>query len=123
MSRQRYTAKEVRDAIREANGVVAQAARMLGCAPKTVYNYADRYSTVEEAMRDARVNLAAEAETHLVQMMRDKDNPSQRYKAIKDVLRNYHPDDWTDSKEAREVSGANGEAVKVVFEQKPTADE
>jgi len=123
MSRtQEYTAKEVADAISEANGVVQTAANKLGCAAKTVYRYAERYVTVQEALEESRKDIAGEAEGYLIAMMRDREHP-KHYKAVKDVLRNYHPDDWTDSKEAREVSGANGEAVKVVFEQKPTADE
>jgi len=117
-----YTAKEVSEAIRTSNGVVRTAASKLGCAPKTVYRYADRYVTVREALEDSRKDLAGEAEGYLVAMMRDREHP-KHYQAVKDVLRNYHPDDWTDSKEAREVSGASGDAVKVVFEQKPTTDE
>jgi len=102
---QEYSAKKVADALRKAEGVVARAARELGCAPRTVYRYAERYVTVQDAMDDARKDLAAEGETHLVQMMRDKDNPAQRYKATKDVLRNYHPDDWSDQKTKQEHSG------------------
>jgi len=53
-----YSAKEVADALREANGVVRQAATKLGCTPKTVYRYADEYVTVEQAMQEARQDLA-----------------------------------------------------------------
>jgi len=99
-----YKAKEVADAIRAANGVVRQAATALGCDPSTVYRYADRYVTVERAMNDARQDLAGEAEGYLVAMMRDREHP-KHYKAVKDVLRNYHPDDWTDKKTEEEHSG------------------
>lgn len=110
---QEYTAKEVATALRDAEGVVAQAAKRLGCSPRTVYNYAEQYVTVEQAMKDAREDLAAEAETHLVQMMRDKDNPSQRYKAVKDILRNYHPDDWTDKATESDLN-ADGLQVNIM---------
>jgi len=102
---QEYKAQEVADALREANGVVARAAKALDCAPKTVYRYADRYVTVEQAMEEARMDLAAEAETHLVAMMRDADSPAQRYKAVKDILRNFHPNGFTDERTENEHSG------------------
>ena len=99
-----YSAKEVADALREANGVVRQAATKLGCTPKTVYRYADEYVTVEQAMQEARQDLAGEAEGYLVAMMRDREHP-KHYKAVKDVLRNYHPDDWSDKKKELEHGG------------------
>jgi hypothetical protein len=88
---QEYTAKEVADAIREANGVVQTAANKLGCSAKTVYRYADRYVTVQEAMDESRKDLAGEAEGYLVAMMRDREHP-KHYKAVKDIARMYHPD-------------------------------
>jgi predicted transcriptional regulator len=108
----KYTAKEVADALRQTNGVVARAAQTLGCVPSTVYRYADEYVTVQDAMDNARADLAAEAETHLVQMMRDSENPAQRYKATKDILRNYHPDDWSDKKLEQEHS-SDGFTVQI----------
>jgi len=88
---QEYTAKEVAEAIRQANGVVRTAASQLGCTPATVYNYADRYVTVQEAMDESRKDLAGEAEGYLVAMMRDREHP-KHYKAVKDIARMYHPD-------------------------------
>jgi len=91
MSTQRYKAQEVVDAIRASNGVVQQAASALGCSPRTIYNYADRYVTVQEAMDESRKDLAGEAEGYLVAMMRDREHP-KHYKAVKDIARMYHPD-------------------------------
>jgi len=102
---QEYTAKEVADAIREANGVVQTAANKLGCSAKTVYRYADRYVTVQKAMDESRKDLAGEAEGYLVAMMRDREHP-RHYDSVKDVLRNYHPDDWSDKKTEQEHSGS-----------------
>jgi len=99
-----YKAKEVADALRAANGVVRQAATALGCDPSTVYRYVNRYVTVERAMDEARQDLAGEAEGYLVAMMRDREHP-KHYKAVKDVLRNYHPDDWSDTKKELEHGG------------------
>jgi len=101
---QEYKAKEVAETLREANGVVQTAANKLGCAAKTVYRYADRYVTVQEALEESRKDLAGEAEGYLVAMMRDREHP-KHYKAVKDVLRNYHPDDWSDTKKELDHSG------------------
>lgn len=100
-----YSAKEVRLALKAAKGVVQQAAKALGCTPRTIYNYADRYVTVQEAMDESRKDLAGEAEGYLVAMMRDREHP-RHYDSVKDVLRNYHPDDWSDKKTEQEHSGS-----------------
>lgn len=108
---QEYTAKEVAEAIREANGVVQTAANKLGCSAKTVYRYADRYVTVQEAMDQSRKDIAGEAEGYLIAMMRDREHP-KHYKAVKDVLRNYHPDDWSDTKKELD-HGSDGFTVEI----------
>jgi len=47
-------------------------------------------------------------------MMRDREHP-KHYKAVKDVLRNYHPDDWSDKKTEQEtaLSGQDGGAIQI----------
>ena len=45
---QRYTAKQIRDAIVETKGVLARAARKLGCSDATVRNYVRRYELEDE---------------------------------------------------------------------------
>lgn len=50
----RYTAEQMVTAIREEEGFITRAARKLGCSPRTIYNYAKRYITVQQAMDDAR---------------------------------------------------------------------
>ncbi|MFB6198947.1 MAG: hypothetical protein ABEI52_11890 [Halobacteriaceae archaeon] len=111
---QEYTAKEVAEAIRQANGVVKTAALQLGCTPATVYNYADRYVTVQEALDESRKDIAGEAEGYLIAMMRDREHP-KHYKAVTDILRMYHPDDFTDQKTKNEHSGPD-RPVEVVFD-------
>jgi len=118
---QEYTAKEVAEAIRQSNGVVKTAATQLGCAPKTVYRYADRYVTVQKALDESRKDIAGEAEGYLVAMMRDRDHP-KHYKAVKDVLRNYHPDDWTDKQTETDVT-SDGEQVQTIDFRPPTDEE
>lgn len=70
MSRQRYTAEQVCEAIRRAGGVIAVAAQALGCDRKTVYNYAKRYTTVQEAMDEANETNLDVAEAGLAAFMR-----------------------------------------------------
>ena len=52
--KQRYTAQQVIDALQDAKGYVSKAASFLRCAPTTVYEYAKRYPTVQQAWDDIR---------------------------------------------------------------------
>ena len=113
-STQRYTAKEVADALIQSNGIVVQAARKLGCTAKTVYNYADRYVTVEQAMKDGRAELYAFAQAALVNILKDKKHRKQTW-AIDRVLEAFGPtvDDgvvWSE-KMRLEHSGPNQEPI------------
>ena len=62
----KYTAEQVASALTEAQGMVTHAARRLGCTRKTVYNYIDRYVTVQEALADARESLGDRIEATLL---------------------------------------------------------
>jgi transposase len=119
---QEYTAKEVADALREADGVVRVAANRLGCNASTVYRYANRYVTVERAMHEARKNTYAEAQGYLLAMMRDRDHKNHKW-AVEQVLRHYGEViddglDWTE-KERREHS-SDGFSITIV---PPDADD
>jgi len=100
-----YSAEEVRAAIRQSGGVVAQAARVLDCSPATIYKYANKYVTVETTLEEARLNHAAKAEAYHARLVEDREHPDH-YKALMDVLRNYHPDDWSDKRQEQEHSGS-----------------
>ena len=54
MARQRYSQRQVADAIRSTRGLVTLAARSLGCDRSTVENYCDRYPAVRKALEEAR---------------------------------------------------------------------
>lgn len=41
-------------AIYEAGGNITEAARIVGCAPMTIYRHADKYVTVQNAIDEAR---------------------------------------------------------------------
>lgn len=61
IQRQRYTVQEVIAAVREAKGIKAAAARLLGCDWYTVHRYAQRYPRVQEAIdqgQDELIDLA-----------------------------------------------------------------
>ena len=71
MSRpQRYTAEMVADAIRAAGGLVTVAADRLGCTPRTVRLYIERYPTVKEAWEDASDRILDFGESKLIEQVK-----------------------------------------------------
>lgn len=50
---EKYTAGEMIDAIQSAQGILAQAARKIGCARNTVSRYIKEYPTVKAAYEEA----------------------------------------------------------------------
>jgi len=100
MANQRYKAAEVVEALESAEGVVTSAAERLGCSARTVYRYAGRYSTVDEAMRSARATTYAEAHSRLLDLMHDPTHKDHRW-AVEQVLKIYGPGiadglDWSE---------------------------
>jgi len=114
--KQEYTAKEMVNALEQAGGVVVRAAKIVGCAPKTVYAYAKRYVTVKEAMKEARKDTYAEAQGYLLAMMRDREHKDHKW-AVEQVLKTYGDKisdglEWSDKKRL-EHSGPGGEEIVV----------
>ena len=60
--REKFTAQQIIDALREKRGMVYLAAQSLGCDAKTIYNYRDRYASVRAELehQDGIVDDAAE---------------------------------------------------------------
>ena len=117
--KQKYTAKEVADALRESGGVVEHAANTLGCSAVTVYRYADRYVTVQEAMQDARQNTYAEAQRRLIDLLHDPTHKHHKW-AVAKILETYGEAvsdglDWSD-RERKEVSTSEAVEVNVTYE-------
>ena len=52
-------------AVDATKGMVYLAARHLGCTPKTVFNYAKRYPTIQQAIDDNRGKVLDVAEVKL----------------------------------------------------------
>lgn len=69
----RYTAEQIAKAIEEAEGFVTRAARALGCSSRTIYNYAKRYVSVQQAIDNAREERIDWVEDKLFDQM-DKGN-------------------------------------------------
>ena len=111
MAQQRYTAAEVVEAIESASGVVTTAAKKLGCSPRTLYRYADRYSTVADALQASRRDLVAEVESAMVSLMRD---PTHRdhYKATTKILETYDRlTDWSGRQRLEHSGGLEVQAI------------
>lgn len=51
--KQKLKADDVAVAIQDAKGILAQAARALGCSRQTVSNYIERFATVKAAYEEA----------------------------------------------------------------------
>ena len=66
-----YTAEQVIAALTKAEGYVSQAASILGCSPRTVYNYRDRYVSVAEAWEAIREKRHDFVENALHKQIRD----------------------------------------------------
>ena len=56
--KKQFTAEEVAQAVKKAQGFVTVAARALGCTTRTIHNYRNTYKLVAEAFDESR-------ETHL----------------------------------------------------------
>ena len=66
-----YTAEQMADAIRESNGIMAVAARRLGCSRSTVSNYINRYATVKAAYEESRETLLDMTEGELFKQIKE----------------------------------------------------
>jgi transposase-like protein len=84
-----YKADEVAQALRDADGIVSEAARILGCARSTIYRAMDEYVTVKEAREEAQASAVDTAERKLMDLVEQGD-----FKAVRMLLRTQRPDKW-----------------------------
>jgi hypothetical protein len=61
-----FTAKQVIDALKMTRGMVYLAAESLGCSATTVYNYAEKYPKIKDAIKQQRARTIDLAELQLV---------------------------------------------------------
>lgn len=73
MSKRKFTATEVADAIKQAKGYVSKAADILGCDSKTVYNYAGQFETVRDAIAAVRERRHDYVESKLMSRIDSED--------------------------------------------------
>jgi len=114
--------EELISAIWAAQGKVTVAAQRLGCTVRTIYNYANKYATVQNAIDEARAmwdeKLVDLAELKLFQEVNDGSAWAIKYAlSTKGKSRGYV--------ERQEVTGADGGALNVVVrwpEQDADAD-
>jgi hypothetical protein len=71
MSTERYTTKQVIDALQRAKGMVSLAAKNLKCDPSTIRNYIKRYPSVAEAMKEVREATTDIAELSLYRAIQE----------------------------------------------------
>ena len=71
MKKEKFTAKQIIAALKDASGMVYVAARKLGCSHQTIYNYAKRYASVQEAINEERGHLIDTAELALKRAILD----------------------------------------------------
>lgn len=71
MSRQRYTAAQVIEAIEQSRGIKSAIAQRLGCHRHTVDNYIARYPTVARAYWEERERIVDTAEVKLLEKLKD----------------------------------------------------
>lgn len=70
MAANRYTASDYIEAIQEAGGIIAAAARSLGVSRAAVYRATETYATVAAALEEARETTKDVAEAQLLKQIR-----------------------------------------------------
>lgn len=69
MAAEKFTTKQMIEAIGQAKGVLAQAARLLNCDRQTVANYIDRHPTVKAAFDEANETTIDYVESQLLKQI------------------------------------------------------
>lgn len=66
----KFKAQQVIDAITKAKGILVVAAKSLGCSRTTVYNYMNKYPTVQAAYDEINESALDFAEGKLMELIR-----------------------------------------------------
>lgn len=72
MATNKYTQEQIIQAIIDSKGMVYIAARRLGCEPKTIYNYAKRYKSIQDEINNQRGLMGDVAEMALYTAITEK---------------------------------------------------
>lgn len=104
----RFSVDQVIDAAKQTKGLVSLMAKRLGCNPQTVRNYAARYSTVAQAIKEEREAMVDVAELALYNQVTNGESW-----AVQFTLRTLGKDrGYTDR---HEVTGEGGRAIVVTL--------
>src|SRR5215218_3335034 len=68
----KYTPQQIADALIESKGLIAPAARALGCSRDTIRSYLEEYAEVAQAKLDMREAVTDMAENALYDAIRDR---------------------------------------------------
>ena len=74
--KERYTVKQVAEALRKAAGLKAEAARQLGCVPSTIANYIRRHDELRKVEAQCIEDQLDIAESKLFQHIEDGNIPA-----------------------------------------------
>lgn len=66
----KYTVSQVEEAIRGTEGFLSQAALRLGCTYRTVYNYVQRFESLQQLMKELKEKQIDFAESKLLAAIR-----------------------------------------------------
>lgn len=105
MADPRYKKAQVVEAVKRSRGIISVAARALGCARITVYEYMNRYPEVKAALEEAREVSLDHVENRLMDLCDDTEH-KDHFPAVRYFLR-------TQGKhrgytERQEITGADG---------------
>ncbi len=73
MAVKRYTIDQVAGALREGNGILSVAAKILGCHRNTIYNYLEDDPELKDLLEECRETLVDEAEKILLKKVKEGD--------------------------------------------------
>ena len=76
---EQFTPEQMVEVIHKSLGLITKAAKMLGCSPKTIYNYRDKYDEVRQAIDDAREATCDQAEFNIIEAITKKDIETSKW--------------------------------------------
>ena len=102
----RYTAAQFIEAMRGTGGIISALAEKVGCAWNTARDAIDRWPTVNQAWRNERAMVTDLAQRNVIKALKEGDLPTSKW-----WLQLMDPDFVP--KEKREVSGPEGDAIRI----------
>jgi len=76
---EKFTCKQVIEAIKDSHGLKAAIARRLGCHVTTINNYIERHPSVARAYQNEREAIVDLGESVIIQALKDSDAVTARW--------------------------------------------